>query len=422
MLKKFKILVVMLLLCMVIMPMPAQAQNEEPVVYGVFFYSPRCGHCHEVLTNHWPQIENEFGDQLKVIFIDVSSPAGSNVMTTATDALNIDSNGVPMLIIGNHVLIGSLQIPEETAAIIRDGLSQGGIGIPDFPGAADLFEMAGIPVLDNGASLANQPTHQTASPVTTSAPTIEANESLMDKLRADPLANTGAILVLFGLLLSFMMIGLVSWQGTQQLRQSFIDENIVRWIVIGLALFAALLSITLMLGEYSEWYITVIAFGELVAFTTIAAVIGKEKHLNALPSWLMPMAILAGLGVAGYLAYVEVSTTEAVCGTVGHCNTVQESKYASIFGVPIGVLGITGYGMIFGLWVWDKVNPNDWADLGLMALISFGVLFSTYLTFLEPFVIGATCVWCLTSAVTMLLLLWMTAPRGYQALQHLTSK
>ncbi|HET9441615.1 MAG TPA: vitamin K epoxide reductase family protein [Longimicrobiales bacterium] len=28
-----------------------------------------------------------------------------------------------------------------------------------------------------------------------------------------------------------------------------------------------------------------------------------------------------------------------------------------------------------------------------------GVLFSLYLRLLEPFVIGATCVWCLTSAV-----------------------
>ena len=34
-----------------------------------------------------------------------------------------------------------------------------------------------------------------------------------------------------------------------------------------------------------------------------------------------------------------------------------------------------------------------------------GVLFSIYLTFLEPFVIGATCAWCLSSAVIMTLLL-----------------
>jgi uncharacterized membrane protein len=30
-----------------------------------------------------------------------------------------------------------------------------------------------------------------------------------------------------------------------------------------------------------------------------------------------------------------------------------------------------------------------------------GAIFSIYLTFLEPFVIGATCLWCLSSAVIM---------------------
>ena len=33
-----------------------------------------------------------------------------------------------------------------------------------------------------------------------------------------------------------------------------------------------------------------------------------------------------------------------------------------------------------------------------------GVLFSIYLTFLEPFVIGATCAWCITSAIIMTLI------------------
>jgi uncharacterized membrane protein len=50
------------------------------------------------------------------------------------------------------------------------------------------------------------------------------------------------------------------------------------------------------------------------------------------------------------------------------------------------------------------------ATLGIWAAALLGTLFSVYLTFLEPFVIGATCAWCLTSAVVMTLLLWATAP------------
>jgi len=47
--------------------------------------------------------------------------------------------------------------------------------------------------------------------------------------------------------------------------------------------------------------------------------------------------------------------------------------------------------------------------LARFGLAAGGTLFSIYLTFLEPFVIGATCAWCLTSAIIMTALLWLTA-------------
>ncbi len=47
----------------------------------------------------------------------------------------------------------------------------------------------------------------------------------------------------------------------------------------------------------------------------------------------------------------------------------------------------------------------------------FGLAFSTYLTFLEPFVIGATCAWCLTSAVCMLGVALASAGSGWTSLR-----
>ncbi|MGQ9681477.1 MAG: hypothetical protein ACUVX9_02950 [Anaerolineae bacterium] len=44
------------------------------------------------------------------------------------------------------------------------------------------------------------------------------------------------------------------------------------------------------------------------------------------------------------------------------------------------------------------------------------MLFSTYLTFLEPFVIGTTCAWCLTSVVCMAPILLLAAGPGWAAL------
>jgi uncharacterized membrane protein len=51
-------------------------------------------------------------------------------------------------------------------------------------------------------------------------------------------------------------------------------------------------------------------------------------------------------------------------------------------------------------------------------MVVFGTLFSVYLTFLEPFVIGATCIWCLSSAVVMTLLLWVVTDSVIQAWQE----
>jgi uncharacterized membrane protein len=49
------------------------------------------------------------------------------------------------------------------------------------------------------------------------------------------------------------------------------------------------------------------------------------------------------------------------------------------------------------------------AAISLFLIALVGTLFSVYLTFLEPFVIGATCAWCLTSAVLMTALMLLSA-------------
>ena len=67
---------------------------------------------------------------------------------------------------------------------------------------------------------------------------------------------------------------------------------------------------------------------------------------------------------------------------------------------------------------------DDWlAGLGTLFLFvtTFaGTLFSIYLTFLEPFVIGATCAWCLTSALLMTILMLITVIPAKRAFSDLT--
>jgi uncharacterized membrane protein len=58
----------------------------------------------------------------------------------------------------------------------------------------------------------------------------------------------------------------------------------------------------------------------------------------------------------------------------------------------------------------------------LLAMTGFGVLFSIYLTYLEPFVIGAVCAWCLSSAVIMTLLMLLVLSPAAQEMQPATAR
>ena len=140
----------------------------------------------------------------------------------------------------------------------------------------------------------------------------------------------------------------------------------------------------------------------------------KSTWINGVgfTNYAMPVLTLIGLGVAGYLTYVEISSANAICGPVGDCNSVQRSPYARLFGVlPVGLLGAVGYVGILAAWLWGKLRSDRLAKYMPMAIFSmslFGVVFSLYLTYLEPFVIKAVCIWCLSSAVIITLLMLLS--------------
>jgi uncharacterized membrane protein len=375
-------------------------QAQAPVVYGVFFYSPSCGHCHIVITEHWPGIQEEFGDQLRVLFVDVSTAAGNRFMNDTRAAMDIESGGVPMLILGETVLIGSVNIPEQAPTVIREGLADGGIALPDVPGMDALFQQA-----------------MAAYEQETVAPVVE-ELTLAEKLAADPVANTLAVIVLALLVGSLVMFAVGGIRALLSRDLTPLRPLARRFALVTLVILAFLglgLSASLVVGDTSQLTVMLVAVAVLAIFLISAAVIlMRATASKPLPAWLLPLLALAGLIVAAYLAYVEVTLADAVCGLVGNCNTVQQSEFARILNIPIGVWGFLGYVLIFGLWVASRGNQR-WMRWALLLVTAGGVAFSAYLTFLEPFVIGATCVWCLTSAVVMLMLFWVTLAQEFPA-------
>lgn len=125
--------------------------------------------------------------------------------------------------------------------------------------------------------------------------------------------------------------------------------------------------------------------------------------------WAIPLLAAVGLGIMLYLSSIPETT---ICYPSGSCQIIQQSEYGEIMNVPVGILGALGYLAILVTWSASLLGSSrllhivPWA---LLALTLLGVLFSLYFTFLEPFVIGATCPWCLTSAILMTILFWLSA-------------
>jgi len=120
----------------------------------------------------------------------------------------------------------------------------------------------------------------------------------------------------------------------------------------------------------------------------------------------MAAAVLALLGLldAGYLSLERLlgDTGGLVCPIGGGCVTVQSSTYATLLGVPVAFIGVTGYAALLVLALLslsnDRIAGVRISTL-LLALASVGVLFSLYLSYLQVGVIGALCYWCVVSAL-----------------------
>lgn len=406
-----------ILAALFIFPYTVTAQ-EDAVVYAVLFYSPTCPHCHQVIDNDLPPLQEKYGDQLQILFINVTVQGGRELFRTACETLAPNGNcgGVPTMIVGSTVMVGSYEIPTQLPDLIENGLASGGIGLPAIPGLQEAYNLA----IQNQQVEEETTESNTSQPETNLIQTEAKETTWQDRFKDDPTANGIAVGVLVLLILSTAAL-LVTFYRTVQEKRVWSFESI-GWVVLLVALLAAVIAGTLVLEQEDFSAPTLLAMIITGGLLLVAGTVWNSRHEKySLPNWILPLVAVLGLLVAGYMVYVEVGENDAVCGAVGDCNTVQQSDYANFLGlIPIGVLGIIGYIMILAAWYLTQQDAQMlvmWGRMAVFGLTLFGAVFSIYLTFLEPFVIGATCAWCLTSAMLMLLLLWLQARTGLETIQ-----
>ena len=320
----------------------AAQSADAPQVRAVLFWSKTCGHCHYVITEVFPPLQTQYGDQLEIVMIELDSEAAAQRFYAAGAAMGLapETMGVPLLIIGDHLLVGSQQIPEELPSLIDSYLAAGGVDIPAIPGLEGLALSAADPA----------PAEATAVPEALSAEAEAAAAAFAAETQGIS-GSVPAFLLLVTMPMALIVVGVLLVMA----RRGRITPPQGQWV-----------------------------------------------------SWAIPILSLIGLGVAGYLAYVETQMVEAVCGPIGDCNAVQSSSYAQLFGLPIGVIGVVGYLAILGAWVWGR-SGSATARALLLGMAMVGVIFSIYLTYLELFIIEAVCLWCLSSAVIATLIMLAAA-------------
>jgi len=118
----------------------------------------------------------------------------------------------------------------------------------------------------------------------------------------------------------------------------------------------------------------------------------------------MAMAVLAlaGIFVALYLLLYKLGMIGNLNCSVGSCETVNTSKWATFLGFPVAAWGVGFYLGMFALsvlGVQQRYADSRNMSQALLLFSGTGVLFSAWLTYLELFVIHAVCQWCVVSAV-----------------------
>ena len=125
---------------------------------------------------------------------------------------------------------------------------------------------------------------------------------------------------------------------------------------------------------------------------------------------IVTMLALAGIFVALYLLLYKMGIIGELTCSIGSCETVNTSKWATFLGLPVAAWGVAWYVATFVLAIVS--TDARFADSGVISSVllgnaAIGWIFSLYLTWLELFRIHAICQWCVISAIIVTIIFFV---------------
>jgi uncharacterized membrane protein len=114
------------------------------------------------------------------------------------------------------------------------------------------------------------------------------------------------------------------------------------------------------------------------------------------PDWPVTGLALLGMLLTAYLSALAGSGGQAAfCGPESGCALVQQSRWSTLFGLPLALWGFGLYALIAFVAVLGAPGARRWKRLWMLS--GMGLVISVYLTAVGWIALGSFCGWCLLS-------------------------
>jgi uncharacterized membrane protein len=135
--------------------------------------------------------------------------------------------------------------------------------------------------------------------------------------------------------------------------------------------------------------------------------ISLNKPLTRIPKWSVWLLVLFSFGGfldATYLTVKHYLGTPIPCSIFAGCEKVTTSQYATLWGIPVAMLGAIYYLLIFVLLIAYLDTKKEPVLYFTARLTLIGFLASIWFLYLQLFIIKAICLYCVVSAFTSTML------------------
>jgi predicted DsbA family dithiol-disulfide isomerase/uncharacterized membrane protein len=139
---------------------------------------------------------------------------------------------------------------------------------------------------------------------------------------------------------------------------------------------------------------------------------GMAQERPRQAAWLSTVVVpaLAGLAASAVLLVDYVRGVGVFCDDTGGCGRVRQTAFASIGHVPMPVFGVAGFLVLGAL----ALGRGIWARGVQLAIAATGAALALVLLYVQAFVVGAWCKFCVVADLSMIAIAVAAALRFYK--------